>query len=70
MAQFKIGKKHEVMGSALCIGLPAGLKSGQYIDAKVSYRTTNDSTALQWLDKELVVFCSIIHFHAQIPACI
>ena len=43
------------MGSALCIELPAGLKSGQYIDVKVSYTTTKDSTALQWLDKEYIV---------------
>ncbi|KAF8060869.1 peptidase family M1-domain-containing protein [Lyophyllum atratum] len=48
---FDLKAKHEVMGSALHIGLPSGLKSGQYIDVKVEYKTTKACTALQWLDK-------------------
>lgn len=40
------------MGSALHISLPSGLKSGQSLDVKITYKTTKDCTALQWLDKE------------------
>ena len=39
------------MGSALHIDLPSSVP-GQYIDIKIIYKTTKDSTALQWLDKE------------------
>ncbi|KAJ7895862.1 leukotriene A4 hydrolase [Mycena leptocephala] len=44
--------EHEVMGSALHIPLPAGLKSGTAISVAVFYKTTKDCTALQWLEKE------------------
>jgi hypothetical protein len=40
------------MGSALHIPLPTGLKSGIYVTVKVTYKTTKDCTALQWLEKE------------------
>jgi leukotriene-A4 hydrolase len=50
--QYDLKPKHEVMGSALHILLPEGLKSGTSIDVKISYSTTKDCTALQWLDKE------------------
>ncbi|KAF5377203.1 hypothetical protein D9615_006474 [Tricholomella constricta] len=48
---FDLKPKHEVMGSALHVCLPSGLKSGQYVDVTVEYKTTKDCTALQWLDK-------------------
>ncbi|RDB24666.1 Leukotriene A-4 hydrolase [Hypsizygus marmoreus] len=51
-AKFEIKAKHEVMGSAFHITLPSGLKSGKFIDVKVTYKTSKTSTALQWLDKE------------------
>ncbi|KAI0063061.1 zincin [Artomyces pyxidatus] len=49
---FTLGQKHEVMGSALHIPLPSGVKAGSNISVVVFYKTTKDSTALQWLDKE------------------
>ncbi|GLB36698.1 putative leukotriene A4 hydrolase, C-terminal [Lyophyllum shimeji] len=49
--QYDLKPKHPVMGSALHISLPAGLKTGQYVDVKIEYKTTKDCTALQWLDK-------------------
>ncbi|KAF8639401.1 hypothetical protein AX17_001526 [Amanita inopinata Kibby_2008] len=45
-------QKHEIMGSALHIPLPVGLKTGTTVNVKIQYNTTRDSTALQWLDKE------------------
>ncbi|KAG5642560.1 hypothetical protein DXG03_002547 [Asterophora parasitica] len=67
---------HEVMGSALHIALPAGLKAGQYIDVTVEYKTTKECTALQWLDKAqtqgktfpfLFSQCQPIHARAIVP---
>ncbi|KAG6919449.1 hypothetical protein DXG01_005708 [Tephrocybe rancida] len=48
---FDLKEKHEVMGSALHVSLPSGLKSGQYIDVTIDYKTTSECLALQWLDK-------------------
>ncbi|KAF8341710.1 peptidase family M1-domain-containing protein [Amanita rubescens] len=44
--------KDNVMGSALCIPLPKKLNLGETIVITVRYRTSPESTALQWLDKE------------------
>jgi leukotriene-A4 hydrolase len=52
VCQHQVKPKHEVMGSALHIPLPAGLKSGTAISVAVFYKTTKDCTALQWLEKE------------------
>ncbi|PFH48207.1 hypothetical protein AMATHDRAFT_196923 [Amanita thiersii Skay4041] len=49
---YEIKEKHKVMGSALHIPLPANLKAGDVVVVKVTYGTTPDSTALQWLEKE------------------
>ncbi|KII94452.1 hypothetical protein PLICRDRAFT_102250 [Plicaturopsis crispa FD-325 SS-3] len=51
-ASFELKDKHPVMGSALHIPLPSGLKAGSSVSVKVLYSTTKDSTALQWLEKE------------------
>ncbi|KAJ7293982.1 peptidase family M1-domain-containing protein [Mycena rebaudengoi] len=73
---YDLKPKHEVMGSALHILLPEGLKSGTSIDVKISYSTTKDCTALQWLDKEqtqgkcfpyLFSQCQPIHARALAP---
>jgi hypothetical protein len=53
--KYDLEAKHEVMGSALHIPLPSGLKAGSSVAVKIGYRTTKDSTALQWLDKEYVI---------------
>ncbi|KAJ7086015.1 peptidase family M1-domain-containing protein [Mycena belliarum] len=50
--QHDVKPKHEVMGSALHIPLPKGLKSGTSVSVAVFYSTTKDCTALQWLEKE------------------
>src|ERR1700678_1727420 len=43
------------MGSALHIPLPKGLKAGSSVSTKITYKTTAECTALQWLDKEYVI---------------
>jgi hypothetical protein len=52
-AAFDLKSKQAVMGSALHIHLPSGLKEGASITVKVLYKTTTECTALQWLNKEL-----------------
>jgi len=49
---YEVKAKHPVMGSALHIPLPFGLKSGSSVKVKILYQTTADCTALQWLEKE------------------
>ncbi|KAJ6459517.1 peptidase family M1-domain-containing protein [Mycena sanguinolenta] len=51
-AAYDLKPKHEVMGSALHVSLPKGLKSKTSVDVTVFYKTTKDCAALQWLDKE------------------
>ncbi|KAJ6620129.1 peptidase family M1-domain-containing protein [Mycena sp. CBHHK59/15] len=51
-ASYDLKPKHGVMGSALHIPLPKGLKAGSSIDVTVFYKTTKNCTALQWLGKE------------------
>ncbi|EGN92717.1 hypothetical protein SERLA73DRAFT_127308 [Serpula lacrymans var. lacrymans S7.3] len=50
--EYSLGENHAVMGSALHIPLPKNLKAGDLISVKVTYKTTQESTALQWLEKE------------------
>ncbi|KAI3611429.1 leukotriene-a4 hydrolase [Moniliophthora roreri] len=50
--KYELKAKHEVMGSALHIPLPSGLKKNSIIKVTVNYQTTKASTALQWLDKQ------------------
>ncbi|KAJ7075001.1 peptidase family M1-domain-containing protein [Mycena belliarum] len=49
---YEVKAKHEVMGSALHVTLPKGLELGTSLDVTVTYKTTKECTALQWLDKE------------------
>ncbi|KAF9073998.1 peptidase family M1-domain-containing protein [Rhodocollybia butyracea] len=49
---YEVKAKHPIMGSALHIPLPSGLKSGSSIKVLINYQTTKDCTALQWLEKE------------------
>jgi leukotriene-A4 hydrolase len=51
-AQFSLGTKHKIMGSALCVSLPENIERGSSIDVKIEYKTAPSSTALQWLAKE------------------
>ncbi|KAJ7743783.1 peptidase family M1-domain-containing protein [Mycena metata] len=73
---FDLKPKHQVMGSALHVSLPKGLRSGTSIDVTVFYKTTKDCTALQWLEKEqtqgkqfpyLFSQCQPIHARALAP---
>jgi hypothetical protein len=43
------------MGSALHIPLPESVKTGSSVSTKITYKTTAECTALQWLDKEHVI---------------
>jgi leukotriene-A4 hydrolase len=52
LSKFVLGAKHEVMGSALNIPLLPGTKAGSTAKVTIYYKTTKDSTALQWLAKE------------------
>ncbi|KAJ7430438.1 hypothetical protein B0H11DRAFT_2263388 [Mycena galericulata] len=75
-AIYDLKPKHEVMGSALHVSLPKGVRSGTSIDVTVFYKTTKECTALQWLDKEqtqgkrfpyLFSRCQPIHARALAP---
>jgi leukotriene-A4 hydrolase len=48
-----IGPLHAVMGSSLTVPIPP-LSSGAVLVLTIHYRTTNQSVALQWLDKEYI----------------
>lgn len=54
------------MGSALHVSLPSGLKSGQHIKVKITYKTTKDCTALQWLDKGYATSVQLRGFEANL----
>ncbi|KAH9920341.1 uncharacterized protein B0H18DRAFT_1025042 [Fomitopsis serialis] len=49
---FTLGPSHPVMGAALHVPLPSGLKVGNTVKSTIHYSTTKDCMALQWLDKE------------------
>ena len=55
LVQYDVKPKHPVMGSALHIPLPKSLKTGSAVSTKITYKTTAECTALQWLDKEYVI---------------
>ncbi len=48
-ASFELGETHPVMGAPLTIKLQGNAESASSLDVKISYRTSPDSTALQWL---------------------
>ena len=50
--QYDIGPKHAVMGSALRISLGKTLSRGAEVKVAIHYSTSQECTALQWLDKE------------------
>ena len=50
--QYDIGPKHAVMGSALRISLGKTLSRGVEVKVAIHYSTSQECTALQWLDKE------------------
>ncbi|KAJ7591549.1 peptidase family M1-domain-containing protein [Mycena floridula] len=48
---YELKENHPVMGSAIHIPLPTGLKGGTEVSVTVHYKTTKECNALQWLDK-------------------
>lgn len=60
--QYSLGEKHEVMGSALYIPLPAGLQPGSSVKVTIEYNTTElGCKALQWLDKASVAIELVLY---------
>ncbi|CAK5264193.1 unnamed protein product [Mycena citricolor] len=51
-ATYNLKPKHSVMGSALHVLLPSGLRPGAKIEVSIAYKTSPENTALQWLDPE------------------
>ncbi|TDL22284.1 hypothetical protein BD410DRAFT_770293 [Rickenella mellea] len=51
-AKFELQAKHDVMGSALRVLLNKEVSDGTEVKVKVFYETSQNSTALQWLEKE------------------
>ncbi|XP_001625593.2 leukotriene A-4 hydrolase [Nematostella vectensis] len=73
---FSLGSKHKAFGSPLKISLPPGLKSGARLSIAISYRTSPDASALQWLTPEqtsgkkhpyMFTQCQAIHARSIIP---
>jgi len=52
-SDFSIAEAHPVMGSALSISLPSDLKAGSELLVTISYHTSPEASALQWLPPEL-----------------
>jgi hypothetical protein len=55
------------MGSALHVPLPKRIEADSTVKVTISYRTTKESTALQWLAKEYILVDLLIHrnIHAE-----
>ncbi|TFK25898.1 leukotriene-A4 hydrolase [Coprinopsis marcescibilis] len=51
-SSYEFGAKHPIMGSALHIPLPKGLKGSDTSEVWIKYETSPQATALQWLSKE------------------
>lgn len=50
--EVKLHPRVPVLGSKLVVALPARVKKGQTVQVKIDYSTTNECTALGWLEKE------------------
>lgn len=50
-AEFRFGEAHKTLGMPLIIDVPAG--TGEQFDLVLEYKTSPESTALQWLPPEL-----------------
>jgi adenine C2-methylase RlmN of 23S rRNA A2503 and tRNA A37 len=55
------------MGSALHVPLPSRIEANSTVKVTISYRTTKESTTLQWLAKEYILVDPLIHqnIHAE-----
>ena len=52
-ANFRLGDRHDVIGSPLVIDVPRKLADQQSLPVTIAYRTSPKSTALQWLPPKL-----------------
>ena len=52
-ADFRLGDRHDIMGTPLVINVPRRLAGQQKLAVTIAYRTSPESTALQWLPPEL-----------------
>ena len=52
-ADFRLGKRDDILGAPLFVEIPAALRSATDLVLTVTYRTSPDATALQWLPPEL-----------------
>lgn len=50
--QFILNEKHPVMGSALHVPFTRPIEQGTKVSVKITYESSNDAVALQFLDKE------------------
>jgi len=75
-AKYALGEEHEAFGQALTVDLPAGAKAGAELKLVITYSTTPQSSAAQWLAKELTAGqqypylftqCEPIHARALLP---
>ncbi|XP_056132354.1 leukotriene A-4 hydrolase [Lampris incognitus] len=75
-AQFAMGAKHSFMGTPLEITLPFDLSRGQQVIVEVSYQTSPNASALQWLTPEqtagkkhpyLFSQCQATHCRSMVP---
>lgn len=47
-----VAERDHVLGNAITVKLPSKLKRGSSIDLKIEYSTTEDCTAIGWLEPE------------------
>ncbi|XP_051889373.1 leukotriene A-4 hydrolase [Pristis pectinata] len=75
-AKFSLGDKHSFKGTPLTISLPFELLRGQQAVVEVSYETSPEASALQWLTAEqtagkkhpyLFSQCQAIHCRSMVP---
>ena len=52
-AKHRFGETHDVLGTPLIVSVPAEIQSASALTLRVDYRTSPESTALQWLPPEL-----------------
>ncbi|KDQ17535.1 hypothetical protein BOTBODRAFT_172006 [Botryobasidium botryosum FD-172 SS1] len=74
--EYSVKPRHEVMGSALVIPLPSPPVSGATLEVAIEYSTTDQCTAIGWLEKEqtagkkfeyLFSQCQAIHARSLAP---
>lgn len=57
------------MGESLTVKLPSPAAKGQKVSLKISYETTDGAVAIQWLEKEYVLFHRICVLEYDLTFC-